>query len=280
MSRLTRQRCATLALIVSLGLAGCEQESAGPMASASPITLAMAEEIAANDDAGRGNGYTFHVRYPSLQPDWNALLPRLRAFAAEQKKAFLTARSEDKHLDRLDYSLDLEFSVARRTADFVSVLTNGSVYTGGVHPNPILVSFNLHPADGKLIAIEDLFADPVAALKALSDESRRQLEGRYEAAQHEGDEKQRAADHQQTYTWIERGTAPAAGNFMVFLVDGLDSKAIGLTLIFPPYQVASYADGPQQVEVPAKVFYPYLKPEYRDSFAIDTEAEDLAPGVR
>ena len=78
---------------------------------------------------------------------------------------------------------------------------------------------------------------------------------------------------------VERGTEPVPANFSVFLVDGLETKAIGLTLIFPSYQVASYADGAQQVEVPAKVFYALLKPEYSDAFQIDTEAAKLAPGA-
>jgi hypothetical protein len=34
------------------------------------------------------------------------------------------------------------------------------------------------------------------------------------------------------------------------------------------------------VEVPAKVFYDLLKPEYKNAFAIDTEANKPAQGVR
>jgi hypothetical protein len=91
---------------------------------------------------------------------------------------------------------------------------------------------------------------------------------------------QQASDIQSMRRWIEKGTAPDAANFAVFLVDGLDTRAIGVTVIFPPYQVAPYADGPQQVEVPAKVFYDLLKPEYKNAFAIDTEANKPAQGVR
>jgi hypothetical protein len=91
---------------------------------------------------------------------------------------------------------------------------------------------------------------------------------------------QLAADAQSTKKWVEEGTAPTPANFAVFLIDGLDTRAIGVTVVFPPYQVASYADGPQQVEVPAKVFYDLLKPEYKDAFAIDTQARQLGAGVR
>jgi Protein of unknown function (DUF3298) len=260
-------------------VAGCDQIPPGPAVSAPPISNATAQEGTSNEDAGQGNGYVFHIRYPQLQEQWLPLEHALHVFAAAQKKDFLDARVADEHTDTPAYSLDLEFNIARRTADFVSVLSNGSVYMGGAHPNPILVSFNLHSTGGKLIAIDDLFADPTAALKALSDESRRQLEGRYDATPQGENRKQSTADRQQMYAWIERGTEPKADSFKVFLVDGLDSKAIGLTLIFPPYQVASYADGPQQIEVPAKVFYAFLKPEYRDSFAIEATADKITPGA-
>jgi len=146
------------------------------------------------------------------------------------------------------------------------------------HPNWRIKYFD---SDGKLIALSDLFSDAGAALDALSREARRQLEGRFDAKLHETlPEKDQGGALKAMHDWVERGTEAKAENFAVFLVDGLDAKAIGLTLIFAPYQVASYADGTQQVEVPAKVFYKLLKPEYSDAFQIDTEAEKLAPGVR
>jgi len=131
-----------------------------------------------------------------------------------------------------------------------------------------------------------VFAAPVddaggAALATLSEEARRQLEGRYETRLREGTPDQaQASALKKMREWVERGTEAKPENFAVFLVDGLETKAIGLTLVFPPYQVAAYADGTQQLEVPAKVFYPLLKPEYREAFQIDTEAGKLAPGAR
>ncbi len=233
------------------------------------------------DDSGHGEGYEFHIHYPELQPDWTVLRQAMRDYAAPFKRDFVAARAaEPARPDRPEYTLDLTFVVARRTADFVSVLATGDSYTGGAHPAPIVASFNLHSADARLLSIVDLFTDADTALKTLSDESRRQLQGRYEARLHEqtSDAKLLAEQLKNMHDMVEQGTAPTATNFAVFLVDGLDTKAIGLTLIFPPYQVAPYVDGTQQIEVPAKVFYDLLKPEYRDAFAIDTEA--LQRGVR
>jgi len=271
--------CLILAGIFGL-LAGCDQAPA-PAASSATASNTSVQQSTPNEDIGQGNGYTYHVRYPQLALEWNTLTDTLRVWAAARKREFLDARLADDNANSPPYNLDLEFNIARRTSDFVSVLANGSVDTGGAHPAALIASFNLHTSDGKLIELADLFADAGAALELLSAEARRQLEGTFEAKLRDvTPEKERTAALKNMHEWIEQGTQAKAENFAVFLVDGLETKAIGLTLIFPPYQVASYADGTQQIEVPAKVFYQLLKPEYRDAFQIDTEANKIAPGVR
>ena len=269
--------CLVLAGALSL-LVGCDRAPSVPAPAAGD---AAAPKPASTEDAGNGNGYTYHVRYPQLPSEWGVLADALRTYASARKKDFLDARLADESTDGPPYNLDLEFNIARRTSDFVSVLANGSASTGGAHPAPIVASFNLHTSDGKLIDLTDLFADSSVALNTLSAEARRQLEGSYEARLRETTpEKDQAAALKNMREWVGRGTEATPENFAAFLVDGLETKAIGLTLIFPSYQVAAYADGTQQVEVPAKVFYSLLKPEYRDAFQIDTEAANVAPGLR
>ncbi|MGH8041995.1 MAG: DUF3298 domain-containing protein [Rudaea sp.] len=258
-------------------LTGCGRQPAVP------LSAATAAETVAVVDSGSDAGRVWSISYPSLRPQWHVLDKAIRDFAATQKKQFLDAGS-DSHPPSPAYSFDLKFAVARQTADFISVLAGGNEFIGGAHAMPIVASFNLDTASDKLVGIEDLFADPSTALQALSAECRRQLEGRYEAKLR-GEStsmtpQQQAVDSAYMRGWIEKGTAPTAANYRVFLVDGLETRAIGLTLIFPPYQVAAYADGQQQVEVPAKVFYAQLKPEYRDAFAIDTQADKLSGRVR
>jgi len=259
-------------------IAGCDRT---PPVLAAPDNVAKPPEPAANEDTGHGDGYAFHIRYPQLPAEWSPLAAALRAYAEAQKKDFVAASTDAPALNAPPAHLDLEFNIARRTSDFVSVLASGSLDTGGAHPAAIVASFDLHTSDDKLIALADLFSNADAALNALSVEARRQLEGRFGAKLREAlPEKDQAGAVQNMREWVERGTAATAENFAVLLIDGLDAKAIGLTLIFPPDQVAPYADGTQQIEVPAKVFYKLLKPEYSDGFQIDTEAEKLAPGVR
>jgi hypothetical protein len=234
-----------------------------------------AAQPAADEDVGHGEGYSYRIHYPELDPKWQALHDALHAYADTQKKDFLAAQGGEHSANAGEYRLDITFTVARRTDDFISVLVSGSSFTGGAHPNPLTASFVAHTADNRLVAIGDLFADQTAALKILSDEARAQLAGRFEAQLRdqigEGDALTKALKDMRE--WVERGTEPKPENFAVYLVDGLESKAIGLTLVFPPYQVAPYVDGAPQVEVGAGLFHTALKPEYVSAFHWDTEAE-------
>jgi hypothetical protein len=55
--------------------------------------------------------------------------------------------------------------------------------------------------------------------------------------------------------WVRRGAAPNLDNFTMFnLTD------TGLVVTFPPYQVASWADGPKEVTIPWKLVRDILNP--------------------
>ncbi len=234
-----------------------------------------AAQPAADEDTGHGDGYSYRIHYPSLDSQWQTLHDALHAYADTQKKDFIAAQAGEHSANAGEYKLDITFTVARHTDEFVSVLVSGSSFTGGAHPNPLTASFVAYTAQNRLVAIGDLFTDQAAALKIISDEARAQLQGRFDAQLREqiGEGDKLAPALKEMREWVERGTEPKAENFAAYLVDGLDSKAIGLTLVFPPYQVAPYVDGAPQVEVPARLFHTLLKPEYVSAFHWDTEAE-------
>jgi hypothetical protein len=256
-----------LALLACACNPGAPVDPAG--AHSSSVNAANSSALA---EEGRGPGYEFHIRYPDSE--WRVLNQALRGYAAQRKQQFLGAMAPagDRAADTPLAALDLEFDIARRTEDFISVVARETAHSGA-DAAPAIASFVLHPADAKLLSIVDLFTTPASALQALSDESRRQLEGRYEAIlrQSAGNENVLAPLLKSMQAGVEHGTQAEAANFSVFLIDGIDSKAIGLTLIFSQAQLAASSGGEQQVEVPAKVFYDLLKPEYRDTFSVDTE---------
>ena len=285
---------APLPCLLTLLLAACNTSTPGTPAPGTSATGTSAPDapgaqplqtdvatISALAEEGRGEGYEFHIRYPDLPPEWSALTQALHSHAAKRKRAFLDALPPpaERAASTPLAALDLEFDIARRTEDFVSVLARETMHSGS-EAAPTIASFVLHTGDGKLLSIVDLFTTPDAALQALSDECRRQLEGRYEASlrQNIGDGNALAPLLKSMQDGVIHGTSADAANFAVFFIDGIDSKAIGLTVIFPQTQLAASSGGEQQVEVPAKVFYNLLKSEYRDAFAIDTA--ELTPGAR
>jgi len=269
------RKCVAVGLC-ALALGACNSSAPPPGATSSE----NAPTVAGLADDGHGDGYEYRIRYPELAPEWDALQRALRGYAAERKRMLLAsvAPAAERAANAAPAVLDLEFNIARRTDDFVSVLAQGSVHSGDGGA-PLATSFVLHTGDNRLLAIGDLFADPPRSLKALSDECARQLEGRYEASLRQSlDARSLAPALKAMQAGVESGTAPTAHNFAVFLVDGIDTKAIGLTLVFAQAQLGMSSGGEQQVEVPAKVFYELLKPEYRDAFSVDTQ--EIAPGVR
>ena len=68
--------------------------------------------------------------------------------------------------------------------------------------------------------------------------------------------------------WINEGTEVNADNYRCFtIVPAVDGKAAGISVLFPPYQVASYADGLQEVFVPTEVFASQIKSEFNSAFS-------------
>ena len=53
-----------------------------------------------------GSGYTYHIRYPELQPDWRVLDQAMRAYAAAHSD-FLDARKADENAAGPAYNLIL-----------------------------------------------------------------------------------------------------------------------------------------------------------------------------
>lgn len=118
------------------------------------------------------------------------------------------------------------------------------VDTLGAHPNTFYRTFTFDLATGDEIGIADLFIPRSDYLKRLSAISQ------FELAKSVGE----FADIE----YIAQGTGPDALNFQTYVID-----ADALVLLFPPYQVAPYAAGPQSVAIPLSQVADILKPEYQ-----------------
>lgn len=119
-----------------------------------------------------------------------------------------------------------------KTAHLVSTIVTWQEFTGGAHPNSFYSTYAFDLDQDKLLTIFDCFmpgTPSTTALGALSMLTRADLMSR--------------ADMDKLF--IDDGTAPTADNFKEFAL-----TPDGLLILFPPYQVAPYADGPQEVMIP------------------------------
>ncbi|MFA5184990.1 MAG: DUF3298 and DUF4163 domain-containing protein [Patescibacteria group bacterium] len=125
-----------------------------------------------------------------------------------------------------DYTL--EYTTAEH-GRYLSVVLSGDEFTGGAHPMSIYSTYVFDMVDGKFLALKDLFRPGTKYLDSLS------------AIAYDEISKRNVGEPE----WNKTGTAPDEKNFRYFWLDDT-----GLYLILPPYQVASGAEGEQDVIIP------------------------------
>jgi len=246
-------------VLVCAGLAACRDGSDRTKGAHAPVPAAASAPK--DTQSGHEGLYTMELKLPDLPARAAPLRVAIDRYVERQKRAFLdtldspAARAQ---ASEMPWDLYLDISVSSRTDRFINVQVDGSSFTGGPHPAPIVDSFTYDVQEQRVIGIRELFSDPQAAETAFASEARRQL---FSAL--DDQDEPLASDSEQ----IDAGTAPGKNHFRVFsLLTGPDDKVHGLTFIFPPYQVASYAAGPQAIDVPSETFAGFLKPEYREAF--------------
>lgn len=259
-------------------LAGCsgpppDPAAAGPAgnttaaATSAPVPPAVAGSSALPGDHASTARYKIAIDYPELPPGADALMQALRKHAEAAKGEFMQALPDPRQFPEFasrQLQLLLDYQVTATSPAFISVRGKGMMDTGGAHPLPLDASFVFDRQARRVLALDDLFADPVSARKLLADFARKALAEKLLAQAPGKDEatpKARQEWLDNMRGMIDAGTRPEANNFGQFQVD-----ADGLLLVFPPYQVAPYVYGAQTVAVPAAVFAPALKPSYRAAF--------------
>lgn len=270
-------RCGPALLAAALCmLAGCSgpppDSTAGAgtvaaAATAAPTPLAAAGSSGLPGDHASTARYKIAIDYPELAPGANVLMQALHKHAAVAKREFMQALPDPQQFPEFasrQLQLLIDYQVTASSPAFISVRGKGMMDTGGAHPLPLDASFVFDRHGQRVLALDDLFADPASARKLLADFARTALEAKL-LAQAPGKDEATPAARQE---WLDNmrgmiadGTAPEAKNFGEFQVD-----AGGLLLVFPPYQVAPYVYGAQTVEVPLDVFAAALKPRYREAF--------------
>lgn len=179
-------------------------------------------------------GYTIGMQFPKLS--WPGRPEVARAFNAASRKPVDAALADFRREfsvsggqgSGLPWDLRSQWETAFRCRALVSGVLVLSSFTGGAHPNPWLASLNFDLEKGRPLELGDLFQPGSGYLRLLSESCLAELRTR--------------ADEM---TFAEDGAAPKAENYQVWT---LGPK--GLKVIFPPYQVAPYAVGTVEVEIP------------------------------
>lgn len=275
--------------LTALMLAACNQQPAPTTTtptSAASDTSTSAPVIAAPPASAGTAGlpgdhaatkhYKIAITLPTLPADEQPLANALRTTADQAKREFLQALPDSTEMPEFanrQFQLLLDFKIAADTPGFTSVRETGMQDTGGAHPIPVQAAFVFDRKAGKLITLDDLFADPDAARKALANFAHDTLLKKFMADAPKPGDGSPAAIREWKSNMVQMlndGTQPTSVNYSVFVVRAGAASADpspGLSLIFPPYQVAPYVYGTQTVAVPASRFAPFLKPGYRGDFA-------------
>lgn len=199
-----------LVVLAAIASASAAAEAAVPVTS---------ETIKTSTDV-----YEVNVAYP--QTGVASIDAAISGWAKDQVDTFIAIANEPTDLDLL-LTLDIRFEVVRNDADMLVVDFEKSAYTGGAHPGFDIVTFDFTLPDGWRVFLPEIF-EP-AALRLISAFAIADLERQLSGVDPEV---------------IGQGAGPDWGNFGVFHL-----LPESLVIRFPPYQVASYAAGPQQVEM-------------------------------
>ncbi|MBS0469686.1 MAG: DUF3298 domain-containing protein [Proteobacteria bacterium] len=170
----------------------------------------------------------------------------IRAFVARSIADF-RGYGADRLPDERAYSLDTTYEIERNDGKIFAVVFSEYLDTGGAHPNSDYKTFNFSVPSGAEVFLPEI-VDGSAGIDRVSKLA---VAGLIRAIA-TGPDSLSDADS------IRRGAAPLADNFKHFVL-----LADRLHILFPPYQVAAYAAGPQEVFIPLAKLKDVLRPDWR-----------------
>jgi uncharacterized protein YecT (DUF1311 family) len=142
------------------------------------------------------------------------------------------------------YFAQLTYEITRNDDRAVVMVLDYALYTGGAHPNSRRTTFNFLMPDGVRVFLPDLIGS--LGIQRVSSLAIAELTAELST--------RGSADP----GWIGLGAGPYADNFEAF--EWLPSE---LVVHFDPYEVASYADGPQEVRIPRSAVQDFVRAEPR-----------------
>lgn len=207
--------------------------------------------------SSKNPGYEVRVRYPQLQSaqhsqDCNYINQFMKMHMLEKVMEMRSCKLW--HTDFFEDSLRTkserlsDYHVAFLSSDACSIIFSDAFYnTGAAHSNFFVTPFNFILSPLIKLNIHDFFKENSEHQEFLADYTYRKLIEIINSP----DKK-----------WVKEGTKPYDSNFDLFTFTGE-----GIHFHFPPYRVASYADGSFEIKVPYNDMVDLLNPEIIEKIA-------------
>lgn len=145
---------------------------------------------------------------------------------------------KDLPLNKNSNTLDIGYKIKNSTNNIISVLFDiGTFYYGAAHPNTTFESLNYDIKEAKVMALDDLFKPKINYLPIIAEFCEKALTQKLT--------KSASGFTKEIVKPDPEGIKPIADNYKIW---NLTPK--GLLVTFPPYQVAAYVFGPQEVLIP------------------------------
>jgi len=206
--------------------------------------------------------YEINIVYPqltgSVDPNFEKFNQTVRSLMIKKVSDFkkeMTPSADEPALDLPDETpseslgsdINTGYTVALAKDDLVSIeFTVSSYSAGAAHPNSYTEVVNFDLKNGKLLKLADLFQPGSKYLQTLATYCIQALKK----------QAKEAGDTMPDEDWIKRGAAAELTNY-----DNWTITRKGLGITFDPYQVASYAAGPQYVLAPYAALKEIIKPD-------------------
>jgi hypothetical protein len=253
------------AIVLVLILAGAYAMLNPPHAAPRPVAIvAVAPPAPAAPPAppvpfaftSKAHGVDLSLKLPQALADTPELHARLYNDGVSDLHKFAKESAGEKNDVGMPYEEDLTWTVAAQTGKLMSLQSNTYNFSGGAHGNTTLESVLWDRALKAPVKASALFK-PNADHAKLDSLLCRMVTDAKKAR--EGD----AFDPTDT-TWPCPKWAES-----VFVLASSDQagKAGGVTFLFSPYAIASYAEGVYAITIPQQAFHDALAPAYADEFA-------------
>jgi|SRR5215469_10287481 len=188
--------------------------------------------------------YEIGLSYP--QTGVKAIDDDIRAIITKHADTFRKLAVSDTLPHEMPYSDDADYDIVRNDGKYFVVDWGEEIDLGGAHPSNEIFTANYQLPDGWRIFLPEM-VDGDRGIRRVSELARAAL-----------DRQLVGPDPMSDKNWIATGTAPVAKNFENFTL-----LPKSLCIEFPPYQVAAFAAGPQEVKIPLGDLASVMRTDWR-----------------